>query len=123
MALAKTKVRVGAGAFLKDDERFLHALGSLESRFRSTRAWLRDAFGRAERGVVETVRVDVAENNEGRQAMVHVTQEGADIVRQAYLLAGAPCGTAPSSAASVTSTPAASTSSPAPPPPSITPGT
>jgi len=87
-ALAQTKVRMGAGAFLKDDERFLHALGSLESRFRAAGAWVREAFGRMERTVLETGRLDPAENNEARQATVHVTQEGADIVRQAFLLAG-----------------------------------
>ncbi len=87
-ALAKTTVRMGAGRFLKDDERFLHSLGTLESRFRSACAWLREAFERAERTVVATGRLDLVENNEVRQATVHVTQEGADIVRQAYLLAG-----------------------------------
>jgi alkylation response protein AidB-like acyl-CoA dehydrogenase len=86
--LAKTKVRMGSGSFLKDDPRFLDALGSLESRFRSAHAWLREAFARAERSVVETGKLDLVQNNELRQATVHVTQEGADIVRQAYLLAG-----------------------------------
>jgi alkylation response protein AidB-like acyl-CoA dehydrogenase len=88
MAIAKTKVRMGAGAFLKDDERFLHSLGTLESRFRSTCAWVREAFGNIERTVVETGALDRVENNAVRQATVHVTQEGADIVREAYLLAG-----------------------------------
>jgi len=86
--LARTKVRMGAGAFLKDDERFLHALGTLESRFQASRAWVGEAFAQAERTVLETGRVDPVENNTLRQATVHVTQEGADIVRQAYLLAG-----------------------------------
>jgi alkylation response protein AidB-like acyl-CoA dehydrogenase len=87
-AIAKTKVRMGAGTFLKDDERFLDSLGTLESRFRSARAWMREAFARAERTVHATGRIDPVENNELRQATVHLTQEGADIVRQAYLLAG-----------------------------------
>jgi alkylation response protein AidB-like acyl-CoA dehydrogenase len=86
--LAKTKVRMGAGAFLKDDERFLHSLGTLESRFASACAWVCEAFGRIERMVLESGRLDPVENNQVRQATVHVTQEGADIVRQAYLLAG-----------------------------------
>jgi alkylation response protein AidB-like acyl-CoA dehydrogenase len=88
MAIAKTKVRMGAGSFLKDDERFLHALGTLESRYLSASAWVREAFTAIERTVVATGRLDVTENNAVRQATVHVTQEAADIVRQAYLLAG-----------------------------------
>ncbi len=87
-SIAKTKVRMGAGAFMKDDERFLHSLGTLESRFRSARAWVREAFARAERTVLESGVVDLAENNAVRQATVHITQEGADIIRHAYLLAG-----------------------------------
>ena len=87
-AIAKTKVRMGGGVFLKDDPRFLHALGTLESRFRSVQAWVREAFTRIERTVHETGRLDLRENHEVRQATVHVTQEGAEIVRQAYLLAG-----------------------------------
>jgi alkylation response protein AidB-like acyl-CoA dehydrogenase len=87
-AIARTKVRVGAGSFLKDDERFLHALGTLESRYLSSCAWVRETFEAIERTAVETSRLDPRENNAVRQATVHVTQEGADIVRQAYLLAG-----------------------------------
>ncbi len=86
--LAKTKVRMGSGAFLKDDPRFLHELGTLESRFLGAWAWLRETFAAAERTVVETGRLDLAEHNAVRQATVHLTQEGADIVRSAYLLAG-----------------------------------
>jgi hypothetical protein len=41
-----------------------------------------------ERTVIETAQIDPVENNLVRQATVHITQEGADIVRQAYLLAG-----------------------------------
>ncbi len=86
--ISKTKVRMGAGSFLKDDERFLHALGTLESRYRAIRSWTRDGFARLERAAVETGRLDLAGNVEVRQATVHATQEGADIVREAYLLAG-----------------------------------
>jgi len=86
--LARTKVRMGAGAFLKDDERFLHALGTLESRFHSARSWMRESFAQIEATAVATGRLDPRENNRVRQATVHLTQEGADIVRQAYLLAG-----------------------------------
>ena len=88
VAIAETKVRMGGGVFLKDDPRFLHSLGTLESRFRSVQAWVREAFTRIERSVNETGRLDLRANTEVRQATVHVTQEGAEIVRQAYLLAG-----------------------------------
>jgi alkylation response protein AidB-like acyl-CoA dehydrogenase len=87
-SIARTKVRMGGGVFLKDDPRFLHALSTLESRLRSVQAWVRESFARIERIVNETGRLDLRANTEVRQATVHVTQEGADIVRQAYLLAG-----------------------------------
>jgi alkylation response protein AidB-like acyl-CoA dehydrogenase len=87
-ALARTKVRMGAGAFLKDDERFLEALGTLESRYHAACAWVRESFAAIEGSAVETGRLDPGQNNAVRQATVHVTQEGADIVRRAYLLAG-----------------------------------
>ena len=87
-AIAKTKVRMGGGVFLKDDPRFLHALGTLESRFRSAHAWVRESFTRIERTVNETGRLDLRQNGEVRQATVQVTQEGGEIVREAYLLAG-----------------------------------
>lgn len=87
-SLARTKVRMGASAFLVDDERFLCALAVLESRFHSACAWTRDAFARLEHAVRETGRVDLALHHEARQATVFVTQEAADVVRQAYLLSG-----------------------------------
>jgi alkylation response protein AidB-like acyl-CoA dehydrogenase len=86
--LARTKVRMGSGSFLKDDPRFLQAFGTLESRLRSALAWVRESFGALERSVQETGRFDRLEHDAVRQATVHLTQEGADIVRQAYLLAG-----------------------------------
>ncbi len=87
-ALSRTKVRMGSGAFLREDPRFLEALGTLESRFRSASAWMRETFRRIERTVLETGCLDPAENNAVRQSTVHITQEGAEIVRRAYLLAG-----------------------------------
>ena len=86
--LSKTKVRMGTGSYLGEGERFLHSLGTLESRYYAARAWVRETFERCERTAVETGKLDLRENNAVRQATVHVTQEGADIVRQAYLLAG-----------------------------------
>ena len=79
---------MGASSFLKDDERFLHSLGTLESRWESARRWMRTCFAELERSVVATGHIDVPLNNRVRQATVHLTQEGADIVRQVYLLAG-----------------------------------
>lgn len=88
MAISKTKVRMGASSFLKDSESFLEKLGTLESRFRASRAWVRDAFARIEAHAIATGTVDPVLNNEVRQATVFVTREAADIVRGAYLLAG-----------------------------------
>jgi len=86
--LAQTKTRMGSGSFLKDDERFLHALGTMESRYRAACAWIRESFAALERVAVESGRLDLQRNDEVRQATVHVTQEAADVVREAYLLAG-----------------------------------
>jgi alkylation response protein AidB-like acyl-CoA dehydrogenase len=87
-SISLTKVRMGSGSFLKESERFLHELGTLESRFRSLNAWTREAFAALERDVIATEKVNPKLCNVVRQATVHLTQEGADIVRQAYLLAG-----------------------------------
>jgi alkylation response protein AidB-like acyl-CoA dehydrogenase len=88
MAIAKTKVRMGAGSFLKDSEAFLLGLGKLESRLISASAWVRECLHTIEREVVSTGLVDPVLNNRLRQATVHVTQEVADITREAYLMAG-----------------------------------
>jgi alkylation response protein AidB-like acyl-CoA dehydrogenase len=88
MAIAKTKIRMGSGSFLRDSERFLHTLGTLESRLRASTAWVRESFGQAEATVCRTGRVEPEESTLVRQATVHVTQEAADIVREAYLRAG-----------------------------------
>jgi alkylation response protein AidB-like acyl-CoA dehydrogenase len=86
--LSKTKIRMGSGTFLKDSEAFLEKLGVLESRFRASRAWVRDAFAGLEAAVVETGALDLVRNDEVRQATVFATQEAAEIVRGCYLLAG-----------------------------------
>ncbi len=88
MALSKTKVRMGAGAFLKDSERFLDHLGRMESRYRAARAWVHQAFDAAERNVTSRGRVDPTESVLVRQATVHATHEAVDVIHQAYLLAG-----------------------------------
>ncbi len=87
-AIAKTKIRMGSGSFLKDSERFLHSLGTLESRFHSAHAWVRESFSQLEANVIATGKIDPVLNNVVRQATVHVTREAADIVREGYLLAG-----------------------------------
>ncbi len=86
--LANSKVRMGASSFLKDSEAFLLKLGTLESRYRSARAWVRESFGALEHGIIETGEINTTLYNQVRQATVHVTQEGADIVREIYLAAG-----------------------------------
>ena len=88
MATAKTKSRMGTGVFLKDSEPFLRSLGTLESRYRAACAWVRETFTEAERNVLATCRVNPVHCTRVRQATVHVTQEAADIVREAYLLLG-----------------------------------
>ena len=87
-SLAKTKVRMGSADFLKDNERFLYALAVLESRFRAACAWVYDAFDELERTAIETEKFDAKTSLQVRQATVFVTQQGADICREAYLLAG-----------------------------------
>jgi alkylation response protein AidB-like acyl-CoA dehydrogenase len=81
------KHRMGAASPLRESERFLHELGTLEGRFRAARAWVYEAFADAQRAA-EDGEVTPQHINLVRQATVHVTQEGADIARQAYLLAG-----------------------------------
>jgi alkylation response protein AidB-like acyl-CoA dehydrogenase len=88
MTLAKTKVRMGATHFLKDSERFLVALGELESRYQSSRAWVRETFAAAEQTAIQTSCVDPLESTRVRQATVHATSEAVAVVHQAYLLAG-----------------------------------
>ena len=86
--IARTKQRMGAAAALRDSDLFLNSLGTLESRFRACASWSHEAFGKMEHTVVETGTPDPVEMNVARQATVFVTHEAADIIRQAYLLAG-----------------------------------
>jgi alkylation response protein AidB-like acyl-CoA dehydrogenase len=81
------KHRMGAASPLRDSERFLHELGTLEGRLRAASAWVHEAFADAQRAA-EAGAVTAHHVNVVRQATVHATQEGADIARQAYLLAG-----------------------------------
>jgi alkylation response protein AidB-like acyl-CoA dehydrogenase len=81
------KHRMGAATPLRESERFLYELGTLEGRFRAARAWVHEVFDEAQ-AAAEDGAVTPQHVNLCRQASVHVTQEGADIARQAYLLAG-----------------------------------
>ncbi|MCU1426304.1 MAG: acyl-CoA dehydrogenase [Actinomycetia bacterium] len=85
--VATSKHRMGAPSALRDSERFLHELGTLEGRYRAARAWVHEAFGDAQHAA-ETGTLTPHHVNLVRQATVHATQDGADIVRHAYLLAG-----------------------------------
>jgi alkylation response protein AidB-like acyl-CoA dehydrogenase len=86
--VARTKHRMGASTPLRDSERFLHALGTLECRARANETLVRSEFEAAQRHVEETCAPDPALVNRLRAVTVHITQDGADIVRQCYLLAG-----------------------------------
>ncbi len=87
-ALARRKQRLGAATTLAGSERFLVALGTLEGRARSAAAWVRESFARAEEAAGRTGKADPGLVHGLRQATAHATQDGADVVREAYLLAG-----------------------------------
>jgi indole-3-acetate monooxygenase len=84
---ARTKHRMGAAAPLRDSERFVYSVGQLESRYRAARAWVYEAVAAAEASAAAGAP-DLSAITACRQATVFLTQEGADIARQAYLLAG-----------------------------------
>jgi alkylation response protein AidB-like acyl-CoA dehydrogenase len=91
-AVARDKHRMGATSPLRDSERFLVELGTLESRYRAAAAWVREAFTAVEAPLVDGDRggdgVDLKLVDLARQATVYATDECADVARQAYLLAG-----------------------------------
>ena len=86
--IARAKQRMGSSASLRDSEKFLIELANLESRAQAAAAWVRERFAVAERTALETGSADPTEVLLARQATVHATQDGADVVRRAYLLAG-----------------------------------
>ncbi len=88
VCVAKTKHRMGAATPLRDSERFLHALGTLECRARANETLVRTEFDAAQRRMEECAGPDPAMVNRLRAVTVHVTHDGADIVRECYLLAG-----------------------------------
>lgn len=88
IGIAATKERMGASAPLREKESFLVALATLDARARAAASWVRESFARAEQTAVTTGSADPTELALARQSTVHATQDGADVVRQAYLLAG-----------------------------------
>lgn len=88
LAVARTKHRMGAAVPLRDSERFAYEVGQLESRFRAAEAWARATVEAVEASVAAGGEPDLAAITECKQATVFLTQEGADIARRAYLLAG-----------------------------------
>jgi alkylation response protein AidB-like acyl-CoA dehydrogenase len=87
-AIARSKQRMGSSTALRDSERFIIELANLEARARSAASWVRERFAAAEDTALETGHADPTEVAMARQATVHATQDGADVVRRAYLLAG-----------------------------------
>lgn len=87
-ALAATTTRMGSASSLATDERFLFELGALEGRLRAGRAWVREACTTAEGEAASDGAVSPRSAALLREACRHVNQAGADIARQAYLLAG-----------------------------------
>lgn len=86
--VARTKHRMGAATPLRDSERFLHALGTLECRARANEALVHAEFAAAQARMEAEPAPDPQVVNRLRAVTVHVTQDGADIVRECYLLAG-----------------------------------
>ena len=76
-----------ASSTLATSERFLYELGVLESRHRANRAWVREVVIAAEHDALAG-EASAMTGTLLRAACRHVNQDGADIARQAYLLAG-----------------------------------
>ncbi len=87
-AAAAGTTRLGATSSLADSERFLYEYGVLEGRFRAGRAWVREVLVDAEAEAARDGAVSEVTANLVREACRHVNQGGADIAREAYLLAG-----------------------------------
>ena len=86
---AASRVRMGAASSLADSEHFLISYARMESRYRAGRAWVYEVCEQAEAEAAATSAPpsDLTANLV-RQACVHVNQGGAEIAREAYLLAG-----------------------------------
>ncbi len=87
-AIAAGTTRLGAATSLADSERFLFELGRLEGRYHAGRAWVRSVLTDAEAEVAANGAVSEVTANLVRECCRAVNQGGADIAREAYLLAG-----------------------------------
>ena len=92
IAIARDKHRMGAATPLRESDRFVGELATLESRYRSAAAWVAEAFRAADEEATTAAEderpVDQEVVTVARQATVHATREIADIVRHCYLLSG-----------------------------------
>lgn len=89
LQVAARRVRMGAASSIGDSDHGLITIARLESRYRSGRAWVREACEAAEAECAASGEfLSAATGNLVRQACAHVNQEGARIAQEAYLLAG-----------------------------------
>jgi alkylation response protein AidB-like acyl-CoA dehydrogenase len=86
-ALAPTKHRMGAATRLSESERFLHDYARLEQRARAAAGRTHEVFRQAQEAA-ELGTADAALSAEVRSTTAFVTEEGAEIVRACYLMAG-----------------------------------
>ena len=86
-ALAPTKHRMGSATKLSESERFLHDYARLEQRARAAAGRMHEVFRQAEEAA-ELGTADAALSAEVRSTTAFVTEEGAEIVRACYLMAG-----------------------------------
>lgn len=87
-AVAGNITRLGATSSLAASERFRYEFGVLEGRFRAGRAWVREVCASAEAEAAREGAISALTASLLREACRKVNQDGADIARQAYLLAG-----------------------------------
>lgn len=89
LLVAATRTRMGAATSIGQSDHGLITIAHLESRYRAGRAWVREVCEQAEAEVEASGDLlGIATSNLVRQACVHVNQTGAEVARDAYLLAG-----------------------------------
>lgn len=89
LLLAASRTRMGAPSAIGASDHGAIAIATLESRHRAGRAWVREVCEQAEAECATTGELLSAETGLLlRQAGAFVNQTGADIAREAYLLAG-----------------------------------
>jgi len=86
--IAGSVTRLGATSSLAANERFRYEFGVLEGRLRAGRAWVQEVCATAEAEATRDGAVSPLTACLLREACRKVNQDGADIARQAYLLAG-----------------------------------